>query len=50
LAYFLGRVVSLEQIITWIAQAGIAALAGVIVLLLIPILWEYRQKKLSPKD
>jgi membrane protein DedA with SNARE-associated domain len=50
LAYFLGKVVSLEQIITWIAQAGIVAFAGVIVLLLIPILWEYRQKKLSPKD
>jgi membrane protein DedA with SNARE-associated domain len=50
LAYFLGKVVSLEQIITWIAQAGVIAFAGVLVLLLIPILWEYRQKKLSPKD
>jgi membrane protein DedA with SNARE-associated domain len=50
LAYFLGKVVSLEQIIAWITQAGVAVLGIVIVLFLIPILWEYRQKKLLPKD
>jgi membrane protein DedA with SNARE-associated domain len=50
LAYFLGKVVSLEQIITWMTQAGVAALGIIIVLFLIPILWEYRQKKLLPKD
>lgn len=50
LAYFLGKVVSLEQIITWMTQAGFAAFGIVIVLFLIPILWEYRQKKLLPKD
>ncbi|MGL5944273.1 MAG: DedA family protein [Waterburya sp.] len=50
LAYFLGKVVSLEQIITWMTQAGFAAFGIIIVLFLIPILWEYRQKKLLPKD
>jgi len=50
LSFFLGRIVSLEQIVGWIAQAGIAALVLAIILLLTPILWEYRQKKLLPKD
>ncbi|BAZ43955.1 SNARE associated Golgi protein [Chondrocystis sp. NIES-4102] len=50
LAYFLGNVVSLEQIIIWFSQAGIAALALLIALLGIVFVWEYRQKKLLPKD
>lgn len=50
LAYFLGNVVSLEQIIIWFSQAGIAAFALLIALLGIIFIWEYRQKKLLPKD
>jgi membrane protein DedA with SNARE-associated domain len=50
LSFFLGRIVSLEQIVGWTAQAGVAALVLVIILLLTPILWEYGQKKLLPKD
>lgn len=50
LSYFLGRIVSLEQIVSWIAQIGIAALLLVIALILFPIFWQRRQQKLSAKD
>lgn len=50
LAYFLGSIVSLEQIVNWIAQLGIFALILVLALLLIPVLWEYGQKKLLSKE
>lgn len=50
LAYFLGSIVSLEQIVNWITQLGIFALILVLALLLIPVLWEYGQKKLLSKD
>lgn len=50
LAFFLGRIVSLEQIISWIAQVGVAALLLIVAVLLFPTLWEYGQKKLLSKD
>ena len=50
LSFFLGKVISLEEIVSWIAQAGVAALLLVIAVLLTPILWEYGQKKLLQKD
>lgn len=50
LAFFLGRIVSLEQIVGWTAQAGIAALFIVVAILLTPLIWEYSQKKISSKD
>jgi membrane protein DedA with SNARE-associated domain len=50
LSYFLGKIVSLQQIVEWIAQAGIVALLIVVIFLLISFLWEYRQKTLIPKD
>ena len=50
LSFFLGRVVPLAQIVSWVTQAGIAALLIVIALLLVPIIWEYRPKKLPSKD
>ena len=50
LSFFLGRVVPLAQIVGWVTQAGIAALLIVIALLLVPIIWEYRPKKLPSKD
>ena len=49
LAFFLGKIVPLEQIISWIAQFGIAALLLVIILLLAPLIWNYGQK-LLPKE
>lgn len=50
LAFFLGRIVSLEQIVSWTAQVGILALLLVVILLFAPTLWEYGQKKLLSKD
>ena len=50
LSYFLGRIVSLQQIIQWIAEFGVAALISVVAVLLIPLLWEYGQKKLAAKN
>ena len=50
LSYFLGRIVSLQQIVHWLAQAGGITLLLITLLFLIPILWEYGQKKLIPKD
>ncbi len=50
LAYFLGKIVSLEQIVNWTAQLGILALILVLILLLAPLIWEYGQKKLLSKD
>ena len=49
LAFFLGSVAPLEQIVGWVTQAGIAALLLVIALLLVPVIWQYRPK-LSSKD
>ena len=49
-AFFLGKAVSLEQIVGWVAQIGIFALFLVIASLFIPLIWEYGQKKLFAKD
>ena len=50
LAFFLGKVVSLEQIVRWVTQLGIAALLIVVAVILAPIVWEYGQKKLFSKN
>ncbi len=50
LAFFLGRVVSLEQIITWATQAGVAALLLLIAIFVAYFVWEYGQERLLPKD
>jgi membrane protein DedA with SNARE-associated domain len=50
LSYFLGKLVSLQQVVHWIAQAGLIALLLVIVFLLVPTLWKYGQAKLLAKD
>ena len=50
LSYFLGKVVALEQIVSWVAQAGVGALLLVITVVLTPLLWQYGQKKLLQKD
>ena len=47
IAFFLGRTVSLEQIVAWVAQLGVAALLVVVAVILAPVAWEYGQKKLS---
>lgn len=50
IAFFLGQAVSLEQIVSWGSQIGIAALLLVIVVVLAPQIWEYGHKKLTAKD
>ncbi len=48
LAFFLGRVVSLEQILAWVAQAGILAFVVAIGVIAIPVIIDYtRRKKIS---
>lgn len=50
IAFFLGKAVSLEQIVAWVAQLGVVTLLFVIVLLCLPLIWEYGYKKLFAKD
>ena len=50
LTFVLGKAVPLEQIVSWVAQLGIVALLAILVLILIPIAWEYGVKKLPSKD
>ncbi|MEM8830132.1 MAG: DedA family protein [Cyanobacteria bacterium P01_G01_bin.19] len=47
LAYFLGKIITLEEIVTWVAQFGIAALLLIIIAF---VAWEYGQKRLLSKD
>ena len=50
LAFFLGKAVELEQIISWTAQFGVAALGLVLLIPLAHFAWEYIQTKLLTKD
>lgn len=50
LAFFLGKIISLQQIVSGISQFGILALGLVILFLLLPTLWQYGQTKLLSKD
>jgi membrane protein DedA with SNARE-associated domain len=50
IAFFLGKAVSLEQIVSWVAQVGVVALLFVIILVCTPLIWQYGQKKLFTKD
>lgn len=50
LSYFLGQILSLEQIISWIAQAGILLLVLVVIVIAIPIIVNYRRQQLVTKE
>lgn len=50
IAFFLGKVVSLEQIVGWVAQIGIVALLLVVTLFCVPLIWDYGHKKFFAKD
>ncbi|HEY9769184.1 MAG TPA: DedA family protein [Coleofasciculaceae cyanobacterium] len=50
IAFFLGKAVSLEQIVSWFTQVGVASLLIVILLVLAPFIWQYGPKKLLSKD
>jgi membrane-associated protein len=45
LAFFAGKVVSLEQLVAWVSQFAIAALLILVALITIPIWLESRQVK-----
>jgi membrane protein DedA with SNARE-associated domain len=45
LAFFAGKVVSLEQLVAWVSQFAIAALLILVALIVIPLWWESRQVK-----
>lgn len=47
LSFFLGRIVSLQQIVSWVAQAGVAALVIAVIALSIPVIIDYTRKKAS---
>ncbi|NKB16884.1 MAG: DedA family protein [Pseudanabaena sp. CRU_2_10] len=50
IAFFLGKTVSLEQIVGWVTQLGFVTLLLVVVILCVPLIWEYGYKKLFAKD
>lgn len=45
LAFFAGRIVSLEQLVSWVSQFAIAALLILVALIVVPLWWESRQVK-----
>jgi membrane protein DedA with SNARE-associated domain len=45
LAFFAGRVISLEQLVAWVSQFAIAALAILAAFIAVPLWWESRQVK-----
>ncbi len=45
LAFFVGKVIPLEMLVTWVAKFGVVALLGVIGWIVIPIWWEKRLSK-----
>jgi membrane protein DedA with SNARE-associated domain len=47
LSFFLGKIVSLQQIVSWIAQAGVIALIIAIVVFSIPLIINYTNRKFS---
>jgi len=50
LSYFLGQILSLEQIISWIAQAGIALFIVVILIIAIPVIISSLRQNLATKE
>ncbi len=50
LAFFAGKIVSLEQLVAWVSQFAIAALAIVIAIIVIPLWLESRQIKQEAGD
>lgn len=51
LAFFVGQIVSLEQLVSWVAEFAILALVVVIAWIVVPLWWESRQvKKIASED
>ncbi|OSO89760.1 DedA family protein [Cylindrospermopsis raciborskii CENA303] len=45
LAFFAGKIVSLEQLVAWVSQFAILALIIMVLVIVLPIWWESRQVK-----
>ncbi|MBD2664742.1 DedA [Richelia sinica FACHB-800] len=45
LAFFAGKIISLEQLVAWVSQFALLALLILIVVIVVPIWWESRQIK-----
>ncbi|WP_016953316.1 DedA family protein [Anabaena sp. PCC 7108] len=45
LAFFAGKIISLEQLVTWVSKFAILALLILVVVIVVPIWWESRQIK-----
>ncbi|MEA5553482.1 DedA family protein [Anabaena cylindrica UHCC 0172] len=45
LAFFAGKIVSLEQLVAWVSQFAILALLILVIVIVVPIWWESRQVK-----
>jgi membrane protein DedA with SNARE-associated domain len=50
LAFFVGQVVSLEQLVAWMAQFAVLALILVVAWIVVPIWWESRQVKKASSE
>ena len=50
LAFFLGKVIALEQIVSSIARVGIVALLALLAVLFAPMIWEYGYKKITANE
>jgi membrane protein DedA with SNARE-associated domain len=47
ISFFIGRIVSLEQLVGWMAQFALLALLITVAVIVVPIWWESRQAKRS---
>ncbi|MGH2414843.1 MAG: DedA family protein [Microcystaceae cyanobacterium] len=47
LSFFLGRIIPLQELVSWIAKLGIFALLLVIALIVVPMWWESRKPRLQ---
>ncbi|WP_061545618.1 DedA family protein [Cylindrospermopsis raciborskii] len=45
LAFFAGKIISLEQLVAWVSQFAILALLILVLVIILPIWWESRQVK-----
>ncbi|MUG95904.1 DedA family protein [Scytonema sp. UIC 10036] len=50
LAFFAGKIVSLEQLVTWVSQFAIAALLILVAVIAIPLWWESRKLKTESNE
>lgn len=50
LAFFVGRIVSLEQLVAWVAQFAIVALLIAVAWIVVPLWWESRKQGLGTRD